>query len=71
MTENDREHLVANIVSHLKNAQTRIQLRQTALFHKADAEYGERVAKGLGLSLEEVKRLAAMSQEDRVKATAN
>jgi catalase len=70
MTENDREHLVANIVSHLKNAQTRIQLRQTALFHKSDAEYGERVAKGLGLSLEEVKRLAAMSQEERVNATA-
>src|SRR4030065_36071 len=53
MTDEDREHLVGNIVSHLKNAQKRIQLRQTALFHKADAEYGERVAKGLGFSLEE------------------
>jgi catalase len=70
MTEEDREHLIRNIVSHLKNAQKRIQLRQTALFHKADTEYGERVAKGLGLSLEEVKRLASMSQEERVKATA-
>jgi catalase len=70
MTDEDREHLVGNIVSHLKNAQKRLQLRQTALFFKADAEYGGRVAKGLGLSLEEVKRLAAMSQEERVKATA-
>ncbi len=70
MTEEDRGHLIGNIVSHLKNAQTRIQQRQTALFHKADAEYGERVAKGLGLSLEEVKRLASMSQEERVRATA-
>jgi catalase len=70
MTDEDREHLIRNIVSHLKDAQKRIQLRQAALFHKADAEYGERVAKGLGLSLEEVKRLAAMSQEERVKATA-
>ena len=70
MTEEDRDHLVANIISHLKNAQKRLQLRQTALFYKADAEYGERVAKGLGLSLEEVKRLASMSQEERVKATA-
>jgi len=69
MTDEDREHLVGNIVSHLRNAQKRIQLRQTALFHKAEAEYGERVAKGLGLSLEEVKRLASMSQEERVKAT--
>jgi catalase len=70
MTDEDREHLVGNIVSHLKNAQKRIQLRQTALFYKADAEYGERVAKGLGLSPGEVERLAAMSQEERVKATA-
>jgi catalase len=70
MTDEDREHLVGNIVSHLKNAQKRLQLRQTALFFKADAEYGGRVAKGLGLSLEEVKRVAAMSQEERVKATA-
>ncbi|MGA2286419.1 MAG: catalase [Dehalococcoidia bacterium] len=70
MTDEDRDHLVRNIVSHLKNAQRRLQLRQTALFHKADAEYGERVAKGLGLSLDEVKRLASMSQEERVRATA-
>jgi catalase len=45
-------------------------MRQAALFYKADAEYGERVAKGLGLKVEEVKRLAAMSQAERVKATA-
>jgi catalase len=70
MKDEDRKHLVGNIVSHLRGAKKRIQLRQAALFYKADADYGERVAKGLELSLEEVKRLAAMSQEDRVKATA-
>jgi len=70
MTEEDRAHLIGNIVSHLGGAQKRIQLRQTALFLKADAQYGERVAKGLGLNLDEVKRLAKMSQEERVKATA-
>ena len=70
MSDVDREHLVANIVGHLKGAQKRIQLRQAALFFKADAEYGECVAKGLGLDVNEAKRLAAMSQEDRVKATA-
>ena len=69
MTAEDRAHLVGNIVGHLKNAQKRIQLRQTALFYKADAEYGEGVAKGLGLNVDEVKKLAAMSQEDRVRAT--
>jgi catalase len=70
MKDADREHLVANIVGHLGGAKKPIQLRQTALFYKADAEYGERVAKGLGLKVEEVKRLASMSQAERVKATA-
>ena len=69
MTDEAREHLVSNIVSHLKNAQKPLQLRQSALFYKAAEEYGERVAKGLGLDVAEVKKLAAMSQEDRVKAT--
>ena len=70
MNDKDREHLVSNIVGHLGGAQMRIQLRQAALFYKAHEEYGERVAAGLGLGLEEVKRLAALSQEERVKATA-
>jgi len=71
MTDTDREHLIGNIVAHLGGAQKRIQLRQTALFYKADADYGERVAKGLKLDTKEVKRLAGMSQEDRVKATSS
>ncbi|NIO09069.1 MAG: catalase, partial [Deltaproteobacteria bacterium] len=29
MTDEDRDHLVGNIVDHLGNAQKRIQLRQT------------------------------------------
>ena len=70
MTDQDRDHLVGNIVSHLGSAQKRIQMRQTAVFYKADREYGTRVAKGLELDVKDVERLAAMSQEERVKATA-
>ncbi len=69
MTEQDRTNLVSNIVGHLGGAQKRIQLRQAALFYKADEDYGTRVAKGLGLDVEEVKKLADMSQEERAKAT--
>jgi catalase len=69
MTERDRENLVGNIVSHLSGAQKRIQLRQTALFFKADADYGRRVANELELDTGEVERLARMSEEDRAKAT--
>jgi catalase len=69
MNDTDRDHLVGNIVAHLSGAQKRIQLRQTALFFKADADYGRRVAAGLGLDAKEVERLASMSQAERVKAT--
>jgi catalase len=70
MTNADRDNLIGNITSHLCNAQKRIQLRQTAIFYKAEPEYGRRVAQGLGLDMKEVGRLAGMSQEDRAKATA-
>ncbi|KPK64442.1 catalase [candidate division WOR_3 bacterium SM23_42] len=69
MNDEAREHLIGNIVDHLGNAQKRIQLRQTALFYKADTEYGTRVAQGLKLDAKEVERLAKMSQEERAKAT--
>lgn len=71
MTDADREHLIGNIVAHLGGAQKRIQLRQAAVFYKADPDYGGGVARGLGLDLGEVKKLAAMSPEERAKATAN
>jgi len=69
MSEQDREHLVGNIVGHLGGAQKRIQLRQTALFFKADQDYGSRVAKGLKLDIKEVEKLANMSHDERAKAT--
>ena len=70
MTDEDREHLIGNITTHLCNAQRRIQMRQTAIFYKADVEYGRRVAEGLGLEIEEIEKLAEMSQEERAKATS-
>ena len=69
MTDEDRNHLIGNIVGHLGSAQKRLQLRQTVLFYKIDPDYGTRVAKDLGLDVEEVRRLSEMSQADRVKAT--
>jgi len=69
MSDLDREHLVSNIVGHLSAAQKRLQFRQTALFFNVDPDLGKRVAHGLGLDFVEVSRLAALSQEERVKAT--
>jgi catalase len=70
MTDTDRDHLIDNIVSHLGKAQKRIQMRQAAVFFKADPDYGRRVADGLGLDSREVERLAKMTQEERATATA-
>jgi catalase len=69
MKGQERDNLIGNIVSHLGKAQKRIQLRQAAIFFKADPDYGQRVAKGLGLDIKEVERLAGMSREERAKAT--
>jgi catalase len=69
MTNQDRENLAGNITGHLGGAQKRIHLRQTALFFKADPDYGRRVAKGLKLDIKEVENLARMSDDERAKAT--
>jgi catalase len=69
MTDYDRGNLAGNIVAHLSGAQKRIQLRQTALFFKADPDYGSRVAKGLGLDVKDVERLANMTTEERARST--
>ena len=69
MKEKDRANLVGNIVDHLGKAQKRIQLRQTAIFYKADQDCGRRVTEGLKLDIQEIERLAKMSQEERAKAT--
>ena len=68
MTGDDRDHLIANITGHLSNAQERIRLRQCAVFFKVDAEYGTRVAHGVGVDAGEVERLAAMTDTQRAAA---
>ncbi|HVZ74974.1 MAG TPA: catalase [Polyangia bacterium] len=49
LEEDERARLVANIAGHLGHANREIQERQVEHFKKADAEYGARVAKALGL----------------------
>ncbi|MGB6680333.1 MAG: catalase [Candidatus Bathyarchaeia archaeon] len=58
MTDADRDHLIGNIVDHLGNAKKEIQMRQTAIFYRVHPDYGSRVAKGLKLDIDEIKRLS-------------
>ncbi|MBN2140852.1 MAG: catalase [Desulfovibrionaceae bacterium] len=69
MSDQDRTNLVSNIVGNMGEVPRPIQLRQCAIFYLADKDYGARVASGLGLDLGKVKKLAAMTQEQRVAAT--
>lgn len=70
LSDLDRDHLISNIAGHLGNALKRIQYRQTALFYKADPDYGTRVANALALDVQRVARLAALSDQARAEATA-
>jgi catalase len=46
-----RTHLVESLVESLADVPQTLQLRQLYHFHKADTEFGERGAKGLGLDV--------------------
>ncbi len=59
MSDYDRRNVVSNIAGSLGQALERIQYRQTALFDKADADYGQRVAEALGLDMSYARELAA------------
>lgn len=49
--EEERSRLVKNIANHMRPVKEEIQKRQIEHFHKADPEYGARVAEELGLSV--------------------
>ncbi len=71
MDDQAKANLISNIAGHICHALKRVQYRQIALFCKADAQLGARLAQALKLDADKVKKLAAMTQEERVAATAN
>ena len=51
---NQKAQLIDNIVRAMKPVPKSIQLRQISHFYKADPEYGIGVAKGLGITMNEM-----------------
>ena len=49
MSEEDREHLIKNIADHMKDVTKDIKEKAVAIFWKIDPDYGERVAKAVGV----------------------
>ena len=70
MSTDQKKQLFGNLSGALSVVPKRIQARQLAHFYKADPQYGEGVAKGLGFDLNEVKALAKMSLTELIAATA-
>ena len=69
MTEDKRALLISNTAADIAPVTENIKLRHAAHCYKADPEYGTRLAEALGLSIDEVVRLAGMSHEERMAAT--
>lgn len=69
MTEDKRALLISNTAADIAPVTENIKLRHAAHCYKADPEYGTRLAEALGLSIDEVVRLAGMTHEERMAAT--
>jgi catalase len=54
MRLDEKERLISNISGSLSHAPRNIQERQLCHFFRADPAYGEGVAKGIGIAVEEL-----------------
>jgi len=51
----EKQRLIGNLVAAMQGVPREIQMRQVRHFYKADAAYGEGVARGTGLDVKEIK----------------
>jgi len=66
MNDKQKEILINNICASLKLADLKLQYRMTALFYKTDVNLGTKISDILFLNIENIRALAAMTQEQRV-----
>ena len=69
MTEEKRKLLIENTAEDMMTVTMNVKYRHAAHCYLADEEYGKRLSNALGLDLNEVTRLAAMSEQERLYAT--
>jgi catalase len=69
MTEKQKQALISNTIEDITPVTDNIKYRHAAHCYLADKDYGTRLAKGLKLDMAEVKKLAAMSEPERLEAT--
>ena len=71
MTEDKRALLIKNTAEDMKPVTHNIKYRHAAHCYLADDEYGTRLAEAMHLSLDWVKHLASISEEERLRITAS
>lgn len=71
MTEDKRALLIKNTAEDMKPVTYNIKYRHAAHCYLADEEYGTRLAEAMHLSLDWVKHLASISEEERLRITAS
>lgn len=69
MTEDKRALLIANTANDMATVTDNIKYRHAAHCYLADPEYGTRLAGAMLLDVGKVKALAAMSEDERLRAT--
>ncbi|MBQ8337118.1 MAG: catalase [Bacteroidaceae bacterium] len=70
MTKEKRDLLIENTACDMMPVTKNIKYRHAAHCYLADADYGSRLADAMKLDIEKVKHLAAMSESERLEATA-
>jgi len=70
MNQDQKQQLFNNLAAAMQGVPERIKVRQLAHFYKADPEYGQSVAKVLGLDPDSINTWAALSLEDLITSTA-
>ena len=69
MTDEQRAILIDNTARNMQGVSANVCLRHSAHCYLADAEYGQNLAKALGLDSAKVQELAAMTHDQRMAAT--
>lgn len=70
MSEEKKALLIENTAEDMKPVTVNIKYRHAAHCYLADKDYGMRLALAMNLDNAEVERLAAMSEKERLEATA-
>lgn len=70
MTDEERERFIGNVVASMAEVPERIQLRSLVMFYNMNESCADKMARALNLDLSKVEKLATLSYEDLVKATA-